>query len=384
MGGTIVKKRIGLLLTTGALCFLIGIVPAGCGSKDAKNAGAAKPVMAPLPGAETPAADAQETAAAASATSSPAAAKPEAQATAKQGNDPNTAVEVDGAKLNRQKLEADVKKKLEEVKAQIPPASLEQARGEIRKGLIDEFVTRTLVNNEIAKRKIVVGEKEIDEVVNAMKGQLPPGATFEELLKKNKIDLAKMREDIAMNLRISKMVQAELAGKGKVADKEITEFYNKNIEQFKQPETVHARHILITVAAGDTEKVKAEKKAKAEDLRKQLVGGADFAVLAAKSSDCPSKQNGGDLGTFARGQMVKPFEDAAFSQAKSAIGPIVETEFGYHIIQVLEHNQPKVMKLDDELKKKISSYLENQRQQEAFANLLKRLKAAANIVIYAK
>ena len=179
-----------------------------------------------------------------------------------------------------------------------------------------------------------------------MKTQLPAGMTMDELLKKNKIDPAKMREEIGMNIRINKLVMQELGGKVKITDKEISDFYKKNQDKFKKPESVHARHLLVAKVPGDTDKIKAEKKAKAEELRKQLVAGADFADLAKKNSDCPSKQNGGDLGTFARGQMVKPFEDAAFSQEKNAIGPVVETDFGFHIIQVLEHQSPQIAKLD--------------------------------------
>jgi peptidyl-prolyl cis-trans isomerase C len=101
---------------------------------------------------------------------------------------------------------------------------------------------------------------------------------------------------------------------------------------------------------------------------------------ALKSSDCPSKQAGGDLGTFQRGQMVKPFEDAAFSQKKDEIGPVVETDFGYHIIQVLEKSSSKTMNLDSEAKEKITAFLTQQKQQEAFDRLVKGLREKARIV----
>ena len=148
------------------------------------------------------------------------------------------------------------------------------------------------------------------------------------------------------------------------------------------PESVHVRHILVAKAAGDDEKAKTEKKAKADDLRKQLLGGADFAKTALTSSDCPSKQTGGDLGTFTRGQMVKPFEDTAFSQKKGEIGPVVETDFGYHVIQVLEKNSSKTMSLDAEAKEKITAFLTQQKQQQAFDLMVKGLRDKARIVYY--
>ncbi|MDI6775917.1 MAG: peptidyl-prolyl cis-trans isomerase [Syntrophales bacterium] len=173
-----------------------------------------------------------------------------------------------------------------------------------------------------------------------------------------------------------------MGGKVKPTEKEIVRFYQENKDKFKMPETVHARHILIAKATGDDDKAKVEKRAKAENLRQQLLGGADFADLARKNSDCPSRENGGDLGIIPRGQMVKPFEDAAFSQKKDAIGPVVETDFGYHIIQVLQHNEPQTINLDEKTKKDIASFLEHEKMQETFASLVKKLRAKANIVIH--
>jgi peptidyl-prolyl cis-trans isomerase C len=346
----------------------------GCDSKKESTAMVGKPVIAPGPGIE-------ETPPAGPSTVQPALSKtPNAKADAVSG----IAVEVDGEKMTKGRLEEDVEKKLILLKGQIPPENLENTRVEIRRALVDEFVIRTLLTREITRRKITVSDKEITEIMNAMKAQLPAGMTLEELFKKNNINAATMHEEIIFNIRINKLVTAELVSKAKITDKEVADFYQKNQDQFKQPESVHARHILVAKAPGDTPKTTAGKKTKAEDLQKRLVAGADFADLATKNSDCPSKQRGGDLGFFARGQMVKTFEDAAFSQQKNTIGPVVETDFGFHIIQVLEHRAAQIAKLDAETKTQVSSFLERQAQQAAYDVLVKRLKAGANIVIYGK
>jgi len=356
---------------------MIGIV-AGCGSKDEKATSAAKPVIAPGPAAVV---DSTK-----SSTASPAASEtPVATDKTKSSAVSTTvAVEVDGEKLSMKQLDAEMQQKLAILKGQIPPESLEQAKTEIRRNLVDEFVVRTLLNKELVKKKITVNDKEVIEILDSMKSQLPAGTTMDDLLKKNNIDAAKMREEISMNIKINKLILQELGGKINVSEKEVTEFYNKNKDKFKKPETVHARHILIAMVPGDTEKIKAEKKMKAEGLRKQLLDGAEFADIAKKNSDCPSKENGGDLGFFSRGQMVKPFEDAAFSQERNTIGPVVETDFGFHIIQVLEKQMAQVMKLDVEIKKQISAFLEREKQEGAFTGLVKKMKASANIVVYGK
>lgn len=380
-----IRKMGRTVLIVTIFFFIFGGI-AGCGTQEEKST-AAKPVMAPSPAeieaAKTaPAAQTPAAAPAAAKASAPAAAK---EAVVEKKEDAaGIAVEVDGVKMTKAQLNAELKKRMEAFKDEIPPEKMEQARAEIRKSLVDDFVLRTLLGKEVAAKKMTATEKEITEIFDGMKAQLPPGMTMDDVIKKNKIDVAKIREEIAMNIKINKLVEKGLGAKAKVADKEISEFYEKNREKFKTPESVHARHILVSKAPEDKEKALADKKAKAEDLRKKLLGGADFADLAAKNSDCPSKQSGGDLGTFSRGQMVKPFEDAAFSQEKNAIGPVVETEFGFHIIQVLDRQAAQVSKLDGEMKKKISAFLEGQKRQNAFDETVKRLKSAANIVVYGK
>jgi peptidyl-prolyl cis-trans isomerase C len=294
----------------------------------------------------------------------------------------NLVVDVDGHKMTKEQLNAELDKRMLVMKDQIPQERLTEVKDNVRKRLLDDFVTRNLLLDEIKRQKIAATDKDIDEAVAQLTSSLPQGVTIEELMQKNQLTREQMQEEVRLGIQINKLVLASMGGKTKPTSKEINTFYQKNKDKFKQPESVHARHILVARAAGDDEKTKAEKRSKAEELRRQLLGGADFAQIALKSSDCPSKQSGGDLGTFPRGQMVKPFEDAAFSQKKGEIGPVVETDFGYHIIQVLDKNSSKTMDLNDEMKEKILTFLTQQKKQEAFDRLVKNLREKAKIVYY--
>lgn len=128
-----------------------------------------------------------------------------------------------------------------------------------------------------------------------------------------------------------------------VSDAEVQAYYDANKNLYEQ---VHARHILIAYKGspaaqeGKKELSEAEAKAKAEELRAKIVSGAaKFEDLAkAESDDSGSKENGGDLGAFNRGQMVKEFEEAAFAAKPGDVTPVVKTEFGYHIIKVESHD----------------------------------------------
>jgi peptidyl-prolyl cis-trans isomerase C len=298
---------------------------------------------------------------------------------AKQPASGDIAVSVDGNVLKKSEVEKNIKEKLETYKGKIPADKIKEAKTRIKKQMIDEFIIRNLLTKEVAKRKIAVTDKEIKATMEQIKSTLPPDTKLETFMKENKIS----KEQIALGIKVSKLVKQEAGNKTKPKQKEISKFYDENKDKFIIPESVHVRHILIAFAEGDDDKVKAEKKVKIENLRTQVVDGADFAEVARKNSDCPSKDNGGDLGMVRKGQTVKSFEDAAFSQKINSIGPVVATEYGYHVIQVLGLTPQKTAALE-EVKGKISSYLEQQKQAAVFNALLKKLRDNAKIVLYEK
>jgi peptidyl-prolyl cis-trans isomerase D len=130
---------------------------------------------------------------------------------------------------------------------------------------------------------------------------------------------------------------AELLAK---REQEVRDLYNQRSDTYDVPEQVRARHILLKLApdASDAEVAKVEARARA--VLKRLRAGEDFAKVAKEVSEDPgSKDKGGELGLFRRGQMVKPFEDAAFSLEPGSLSDLVRSDFGIHIIQVEEHKQ---------------------------------------------
>lgn len=291
-------------------------------------------------------------------------------------------VEVDGAVLTETELEKELKEKMAQMKGKVPPAKMDAAQNAVRKRVIEDFIVRSLLAGEIKRRNIKVGDAEIAQALEQLQASFPQGTTIETVMKKNKITRAKLREEIAFGLQINKLVLSQPKAKEKPTENEIQAFYKQNAEKFKMPESVRVRHILIAKSAGDDPAVKQEKRNKAEALRRQLLSGGNFAELAKAHSDCPSKGAGGDLGTFTRGQMVKPFEDAAFSQKVKEIGPVVETDFGYHVIQVLERNGPQTMPLDARTTDMITAFLQRQKQQAAFNALVRDLRTRANVILY--
>ena len=119
-----------------------------------------------------------------------------------------------------------------------------------------------------------------------------------------------------------------------VTDADLRTMYASNQDRFRTPERAQVRHILLTTTGKSKEEV-AKIEAKAADLLKQLKSGADFSEMAKKNSEDPgSKDKGGELGWVVRGQMVKNFEEASFTQKVGELGNLVKTEYGVHIVQV--------------------------------------------------
>ena len=274
---------------------LVILTLGGCGSKDEKQASAQTELQ------KSEASRSEET----------VPANPPAPAVAPTGG-AAVVIDVDGSKLTHGQVETEIKRIMSAMKKQMPADRLEQAKENARKQVLSDFTAKTLLTNEVKRLNISASDAEVKEAEEQVKNDLPKGMTIEDLMQKNKITKEQMQEDLRFRIKISKLVMMQMSGKSKPTDKEINEFYQKNRDKFKMPKGVHVRHVLIAKAAGDDNKMKAEKKAKAEDLRSQLLAGANFAEIAKKNSDCPSKETGGDLGVFRRGEMVKQFELLAF------------------------------------------------------------------------
>jgi peptidyl-prolyl cis-trans isomerase D len=162
--------------------------------------------------------------------------------------------------------------------------------------------------------------------------------------------------------------QAQLGQSIQISDAQVESYYNSHKDQYRTPERVQARHILIKTTGKSKEEV-AQLKAKAEDLLKQIKGGADFGKLAEKNSEDPgSAAKGGDLGWIVRGQMVKNFEDTVFSLQPKAISDVITTEYGFHIIQVMAR-EPARLRTLAEVKPEIVANSQNQQVFDLMQNL---------------
>jgi peptidyl-prolyl cis-trans isomerase C len=276
--------------------------------------------------------------------------------------------------------------------------------GDVTQGELDEFAEQSgvpkddpqyeaavqqlmpqLVSVEIAKayaqeHDITVSDKEVDQELAKLKEQVGDQArasgqdvsnqeAYEQALKQNNITEDQLREDIRENLPVQK-VQERVAGDAEPTDEEIQNYYEKNKKaQFTTPTQRCVRHILFN----------KDQKEEAEDVEQQLEDDGDFAKLAEENSQDPgSAANGGDLGCLGKGETVPEFEQAAFEAEQGEIVGPVQTEFGYHVLQVTDIKPEQTRPLE-EVESQIRSQLAAEKQSEAFSKWIEEQKEQRNV-----
>jgi len=288
----------------------------------------------------------------------------------------NVAV-VNGVSISQQQFsqEMEIYKRRSAAQGQeVPAAQLTLVKKEILEGLIEQ----ELLYQETIKQGIMISNQAVTDQLDTIKKRFPDDATFQSQLKAMGVSELQVKDQIKRGLAIRELIEEKVAKKVTVTDAESKAFYDAKPELFQQPEQVKASHILIKVSPEADDAQKSAARQKIELVQQKAKKGDDFAELAKEYSEGPSNVRGGDLGYFGRGQMVKPFEDVAFSMKPNEISDIVETRFGYHLIKVYEIKPKKVLTYD-EVKEKITERLKTEKVQKEARTYIVGLKQGAEI-----
>lgn len=304
-----------------------------------------------------------------------------ATAMIQQDQDPDESiVTVNGQSLTR----GEMNEELDMITASpefssLPPDQAAMVRQQLETRVMERYISQQLLTTAAESENIEVSDEEIDEFLDEIRLTLPEGITLETIMEDRNIPLEKLRRDIGADIRIRKLLESKTASVAEVSEEQIAAFYESNKEMFSTPESIQARHILISVDPDADEETVTAAREKADSIRQALLDGeAEFDTAAQEHSDCPSGQRGGDLGLFSRGQMVPEFEKAAFSQEIEAIGDIVQTQFGFHIVQVTAKQAEEEASYEN-VKEEIGEQLMMQQRQNTIQSYLEKLREAATI-----
>jgi len=311
---------------------------------------------------------------AASAAGTNAASAPETAAPSVELKDP--VAKVNGEAITKAQVEEAFAAAVQASGVKAADLAPEQKLSGYRQ-IVDELIMDKLVAKAAGGE--TVSDKDISAEIAKLKKQFPSEEAFQAQLKEAGQSPEKLKTALTAMLQQQHWMQSQIKDGDKITDADAKKFYDTNTEEFKNPETVKASHILFIVNKDDSEEVVKQKEAAAKKAEARAKKGEDFNKLAKELSEEPgAKESGGDLGFFAKDRMVPEFANAAFSQKPGEISDPVKTQFGWHVIKVTEKKPAGTVPFE-EVKDQITAYLKSAKQREAVQAVLKKLKDSAQI-----
>jgi peptidyl-prolyl cis-trans isomerase C len=262
----------------------------------------------------------------------------------------------------------------------IPP---EQMMG-IKSQMLNRLIQIQLLLQKATDADKAEGKNKADIQISNLLDRAGSPEAFDRQLKAVGMTPEELRAKVTQEATATATLTRELGVT--VTEAEATAFYGSNSPDFEQPETVHVRHILLLTMDPTTREPlpadqAAAKRKQIDDILKRVKAGEDFAALATQYSEDPgSKDKGGELPPFSHGEMVPQFEAAAFSMATNTVSDVVTTDYGYHIIKLLDRSPAKKVEYAT-VADKIKDFLSQQKTEKLAPAYLDNLKKSANVEI---
>jgi peptidyl-prolyl cis-trans isomerase C len=290
------------------------------------------------------------------------------------------AVTINGENISREKLQAQVDHLINQRGLNSGGITQPAVFKQIQQEVVDQLIVQELLWQEAKRRNFIVEDEFVDTRLQEMKSGFDTEQAFQFKIQAGGFTEETYRDDIRQQVSVQHMISQSIAPGISISDEEVENFYKANLDQMQRPVAVHARHILIKPESAEPEAQQAAKD-EAGEILAEIRAGEDFVELATDRSQAPSAPQGGDLGYFGPGQMVPPFEQAAFALKPGEISDVVRTQFGYHIIRLEDRRGGETLSLED-VTDKISAYLTQQKLQTEVENLVATLRNHGNVEIF--
>jgi parvulin-like peptidyl-prolyl isomerase len=246
---------------------------------------------------------------------------------------------------------------------------------------LEWLIANQLLHDDVKNHVIEIKQTEIDDAITQVKRTFPTEADFAAALLEQKMTQREFEQNLILELKVQKMLEELIINKVEtISSKDAEDYYNKNINEFTKNEQVHARHVFVQAdEKASPDKIKAAQ-AKIKVALEHLKKGEDFIEVAKTYSDGAAAAKGGDLGFFARGDMVKSFEDKVFSLKVGQISDILQTPLGFHIIKLEEVRGSQKIPFA-EVEKEILLQLKQKAYKDMFEEYVNKLKKNAKIKV---
>ena len=288
---------------------------------------------------------------------------------------PEVVATVNGENITKQQLQDLFNAALQASGAKVQDLNAQQQLGGYTQLLQDLIMDKLVAEASVSEK---VSDADVDAELAKIKGQFPDEKAFQEQISQSGMTPEKLKENIRTGLQQSRWMKSQVKVP-EVTDEQAKAFYDSNLKEFEQPETVKASHILFMVDPDAAADVVKQKEDAANKAAERAAAGEDFTKLAKELSEEPgASESGGDLGFFPKDRMVPEFAEAAFAQKIGDISKPVKTQFGWHIIKVTDKKAAGTVPFD-QVKEQVTSFLKSSGQREAAQAVLKKLKDSAKI-----
>ncbi len=288
---------------------------------------------------------------------------------------------VDGKEINGKTVLQQIDAIAASMRQRLSPQEISQRVTLFYERALESCIEDVLLDEAAAEKKVSATEEDIKgQIAMIMESQqIATDEEFDKFLEQQQVSREELTDIIKTQMTRANLVDLITKDTPASGEEEIKKFYDDNPKYFTKPESVQASHILLRVEEDASEEDKNALKEKLGKIKTDIESGAiTFEDAAKQHSTCPSSAKGGDLGPFGRGRMVPPFDEAAFSLEPGKISDIVETQFGYHLIKVTEHNEGGMEPLE-KVHEAIQNHLDDVAKKDVVTAYIKTLRDKATV-----
>lgn len=258
--------------------------------------------------------------------------------------------------------------------------------------IIDKEIVRELVYQQGKKKNLTVEPEVVNKEMEGLRSAYANVADFKKALKKREISEGDLEESMRIDIMARKLLDEEIRGKIQIRDADVKKYYEENKQQFFRPVAYRVRHIFVAIYPPELvknksveelrpqqEELKKTARARIEEALKEVQHGENFAELVKKySHDAGSREVGGDLGFIYQGVFDPVIDEAALKLNPGEVSGIVDTEYGHHILKMVE-TQPPGQAPFDEVEEGIQKHLFMEASREKVQAYIDELRASAEI-----
>jgi len=281
------------------------------------------------------------------------------------------ALVINGERIDDSEIQQEAERlrpRYEEVFAEKDPAERE---AQLQEWSRDNVIERVLLRQEAKNAGAAIPPEQIEEAFKQLRQQYDSDEALHKALDVDSDE--KVRQTIELQMKTERKIGEVYAKAPKPSEEQIREYYEENKDKFRSDEQIHVAHIVKYGNWQTDEDTAMQTMRQAHD---QIRSGAPFETVVGKYTDCAD--SGGDLGYVMRGQMVEEFEDVVFNLSPGQVSDVFRTRFGFHIAKVYDRRPPSIPALKD-VKKQVTSEVQEQLREQALGDYLDALRAKATI-----